>query len=151
MYFAGHRRAFDLKLAPRGNAFLKEVLRILQEVPYGTTVSYAELAVRLGRPTSARPIGRANAMNPIAIVVPCHRVIGADGSLAGYGGGLNRKAALLALEGAMPGLRQGVLPLETCDGTPSRKRPSPSRSALRYRRSRHFTISLGRAAVIWHS
>jgi methylated-DNA-[protein]-cysteine S-methyltransferase len=112
-YFAGARRTFDLKLAPQGNAFLQETWRILRVVPYGTTVCYGELARRLTRPTSARAIGRANAMNPIAIVVPCHRVIGADGSLVGYGGGLDRKAALLALEGALPASRQGVLPLET--------------------------------------
>ena len=111
-YFAGQRRAFELTLAPRGNAFLQEVWRVLREVPYGTTVSYGELAGRLERPTSARAIGRANAMNPIAIVVPCHRVIGADGRLVGYGGGLDRKAALLALEGALPAPRQGVLPFE---------------------------------------
>lgn len=116
-YFGGARRAFDLKLAPRGNAFLQAAWRVLRDVPYGTTVSYGELAGRLGRPTSARAIGRANAMNPIAIVVPCHRVIGADGRLVGYGGGLDRKAALLALEGALPAPRQGALPLETCPPT----------------------------------
>jgi methylated-DNA-[protein]-cysteine S-methyltransferase len=112
-YFGGARRTFDLKLAPQGNAFAQEAWRVLREVPYGATVSYGELARRLARPTSARAIGRANAMNPIAIVVPCHRVIGADGGLVGYGGGLDRKAALLALEGALPAPRQAVLPLET--------------------------------------
>ena len=116
-YFAGRRRTFDLKLAPQGNAFLQEAWRVLRDVPYGTTVCYSELARRLTRPTSARAIGRANAVNPIAIVVPCHRVIGADGSLVGYGGGLDRKAALLALEGALPASRQGVLPLETRNST----------------------------------
>lgn len=71
-------------------------------MPYGTTISYGELATRLPRPTSARAIGRANAVNPIAIIVPCHRVIGADGSLTGYAGGIERKQALLELERALP-------------------------------------------------
>ena len=110
-YFAGRRRAFDLRLAPRGNAFLQRAWRALQEVPYGTTVSYGVLAGRLHPPTSARAMGRANAVNPISIVVPCHRVIGADGRLTGYGGGLDRKAALLDLEGAAAQPAQVALPL----------------------------------------
>jgi methylated-DNA-[protein]-cysteine S-methyltransferase len=100
-YFAGERRRFTLSLAPRGNAFLHEAWARLAEVPYGSIISYGELAKRLGRPTSARAIGRANAVNPISIIVPCHRVIGADGKLTGYGGGLERKAALLRLEGVL--------------------------------------------------
>ena len=111
-YFAGTRRVFDLRLAPRGNAFFQDAWRALRAVPYGTTISYGALARRLSRPTSARAVGRANALNPISIVVPCHRVIGADGSLTGYGGGIDRKAALLELEGARPRPRQETLPFD---------------------------------------
>ena len=110
-YFAGRRRDFDLALAPIGTAFQREVWRMLTAIAHGTTISYAELARRIGRPTATRAVGHANGRNPIAIVVPCHRVIGADGSLTGYGGGLERKAALLALEGATPAPRQRALPL----------------------------------------
>ena len=110
-YFAGKRRIFDLKLAPRGNAFLQRAWHELRQVPYGTTVSYGELARRLDPPTSARAIGRANAINPISVVVPCHRVIGANGQLTGYGGGVGRKAALLSLEGAISVPDQDALPL----------------------------------------
>jgi methylated-DNA-[protein]-cysteine S-methyltransferase len=98
-YFAGRRRDFDLPLAPRGSAFQRAVWDELVRVPYGATVSYGELAARLGRPGASRAVGGANNRNPLPIVVPCHRVIGADGSLTGYGGGLDRKRALLALEG----------------------------------------------------
>ncbi|BAC91551.1 methylated-DNA--protein-cysteine S-methyltransferase [Gloeobacter violaceus PCC 7421] len=98
-YFAGERRSFDLALAPVGNAFQQTVWRQLCRIPYGVTITYGELAGRIGNPSAARAVGRANALNPIAIVVPCHRVIGSDGSLTGYAGGLARKAALLALEG----------------------------------------------------
>ncbi|MEO4049185.1 methylated-DNA--[protein]-cysteine S-methyltransferase [Pseudomonas sp. CAU 1711] len=102
-YFAGRRRVFELALAPLGNAFLQEAWLHLRQVPYGTTLSYGQLALRLARKTSARAVGRANAVNPIAIIVPCHRIIGADGSLTGYAGGLRRKQALLELEGVLPG------------------------------------------------
>ncbi|MBX6365853.1 MAG: methylated-DNA--[protein]-cysteine S-methyltransferase, partial [Gemmatimonadetes bacterium] len=100
-YFRGERREFDLPLAPRGTAFQQRVWAELRKVPYGATISYGELAERLGLrgATAARAIGRANATNPIAIVVPCHRVIGADGALTGYAAGLDLKAKLLALEG----------------------------------------------------
>ena len=108
-YFAGRRRAFDIPLAPQGNAFLQEAWRHLREVPYGTTLTYGALAQRLARQTSARAIGRANAVNPIAIIVPCHRIIGADGSLTGYAGGLARKQALLELEGGYLPARQRAL------------------------------------------
>jgi methylated-DNA-[protein]-cysteine S-methyltransferase len=97
-YFAGERSAFDLPLRARGNAFEQLVWAELARIPYGETASYAEIARRIGRPGAARAVGRANARNPIAIVVPCHRVIGSDGSLTGYAGGLDRKRALLALE-----------------------------------------------------
>lgn len=97
-YFAGELRAFQLPLAPVGTPFQKRVWQELQKIPYGQTISYAELAQRVGAPRAARAVGRANGSNPIAIVVPCHRVIGADGTLTGYAGGLERKRRLLALE-----------------------------------------------------
>ncbi len=99
-YFDGSRRAFDLPLAPRGSAFQQRVWAALLEIPFGGTVSYGEIARRLGMPpTSSRAVGAANGANPIPVVIPCHRVIGADGLLTGYGGGLHRKEALLRLEG----------------------------------------------------
>jgi methylated-DNA-[protein]-cysteine S-methyltransferase len=97
-YFAGERRSFDLPLAPAGTAFQLAVWAALVEIPYGTTVSYGELARRLGSPSASRAVGLANGRNPIAIVVPCHRVIGADGSLTGFGGGMAAKRTLLDLE-----------------------------------------------------
>jgi len=99
-YFAGRRTGFDLPLAPAGTEFQRQVWAGLLAIPYGQTVSYGELAGRIGRPAASRAVGLANGKNPIAIVVPCHRVIGADGSLTGYGGGLDRKRFLLALEQA---------------------------------------------------
>jgi methylated-DNA-[protein]-cysteine S-methyltransferase len=103
-YFAGERRDFTLTLRPRGTAFQQRVWDELCRIPYGATISYRELATRLGNPNATRAVARANATNPIPIIVPCHRVIGADGTLTGYGGGLDRKRFLLALEGAMPTL-----------------------------------------------
>lgn len=97
-YFAGTQREFALPLAPAGTPFQRRVWAELERIPYGTTISYAELARRLGDPQAVRAVGRANGANPIPIVVPCHRVIGADGTLTGYAGGLERKKALLALE-----------------------------------------------------
>ena len=97
-YFSGERRDFDLPLRPSGTPFQLEVWRAVRDIPYGETVSYGELATRIGRPTAARAVGRANGQNPLAIVVPCHRVIGADGTLTGYAGGLQMKATLLAIE-----------------------------------------------------
>jgi methylated-DNA-[protein]-cysteine S-methyltransferase len=97
-YFAGERTTFDARLSMAGNPFELRVWRALSEIPYGETVSYGEIARRLGQPTAARAVGLANGRNPIAVVVPCHRVIGADGSLTGYGGGLERKRWLLELE-----------------------------------------------------
>lgn len=108
-YFAGVRRAFDLPLAPVGTAFQQAAWRALLAIPYGETRSYAEQARALGRPTASRAVGAANGRNPIAIVIPCHRVIAADGSLGGYSGGLPLKQALLALEGATAG--RGAAPL----------------------------------------
>lgn len=106
-YFAGERRAFDLPLAPSGTAFQQAAWRALLAIPYGETRSYAEQARALGRPTATRAVGAANARNPIAIVIPCHRVIAADGSLGNYAGGVEAKRYLLALEA---GLRAATRP-----------------------------------------
>ncbi len=98
-YFAGARSTFDLPLGlDVGTAFRRRVWRELQRIPYGETISYGELARRIGQPTASRAVGNANHHNPIAIIVPCHRVIGADGTLVGYGGGLPTKERLLAHE-----------------------------------------------------
>jgi len=97
-YFAGQRRQFELPLAPRGTPFQVQVWRSLGQIPYGETCSYRDLASRLGRARATRAVGAANGRNPLPIVLPCHRVIGQDGSLTGFGGGLTMKAALLALE-----------------------------------------------------
>jgi methylated-DNA-[protein]-cysteine S-methyltransferase len=98
-YFAGELQDFDLSLAAAGTSFQHEVWAALREIPYGTTTSYGALALQLGRPVgAARAVGACNGRNPISIVVPCHRVIGATGSIVGYAGGLNRKRWLLAHE-----------------------------------------------------
>jgi methylated-DNA-[protein]-cysteine S-methyltransferase len=97
-YFEGRLQEFDLPLTMEGTAFQQRVWEELRKIPYGVTISYGELARRIGRPKGSRAVGLANGRNPIGIIVPCHRVIGADGRLTGYGGGLPRKAALLALE-----------------------------------------------------
>lgn len=97
-YFAGELRDFEVPLAPRGTPFQQAVWRGLCEIGYGETISYAELARRIGKPNAVRAVGTANGANPLAIIVPCHRVIGADGSLTGYGGGLPAKRFLLELE-----------------------------------------------------
>jgi methylated-DNA-[protein]-cysteine S-methyltransferase len=97
-YFAGQRADFDLPLAPQGTGFQLAVWKHLQEIPYGETISYGELAKRVGNPKAARAVGAANGSNPIPIVIPCHRVIGSNGKLTGFGGGLPTKEALLALE-----------------------------------------------------
>jgi methylated-DNA-[protein]-cysteine S-methyltransferase len=99
-YFAGERTTFDLPLRPAGTAFEERVWDELRRIPYGETTSYGALARRLGHPRAARAVGRANGRNQLAIVVPCHRVIGASGALTGYAGGVERKRALLALERA---------------------------------------------------
>ncbi|MBO0703560.1 MAG: methylated-DNA--[protein]-cysteine S-methyltransferase, partial [Candidatus Dormibacteraeota bacterium] len=97
-YFAGDLRAFDLPLAPAGSPFQRDVWQALLTVPYGSTRTYGAIARQVGRPDRARAVGAANGRNPIAIVLPCHRIIGAGGDLVGYGGGLRRKAWLLSLE-----------------------------------------------------
>jgi methylated-DNA-[protein]-cysteine S-methyltransferase len=99
-YFAGERRAFDVPLAPPGTAFQQHAWQELRRIGYGETITYAELAARLGRPTAVRAAGAANGANPISIVIPCHRVIGSNGSLTGYSGGLEAKRFLLELERA---------------------------------------------------
>jgi len=106
-YFAGKLRRFNLTLAPVGTPFQREVWSMLRTIPYGETVSYAALARRLGRSTAYRAVGAANGSNPIPIVIPCHRVIGADGSLTGFGGGLAIKRQLLELEAGQRQALQG--------------------------------------------
>jgi methylated-DNA-[protein]-cysteine S-methyltransferase len=103
-YFAGERREFELELDPGGTPFQQRVWGALREIPYGETRSYGEQAARIGAPDAVRAVGHANGQNPIAVIVPCHRVIGANGSLTGFGGGLENKRRLLDLEA-------GILPL----------------------------------------
>ena len=103
-YFAGDRREFDLPLHPTGTPFQQRVWRALCEIPFGETASYSETAVAIGAPTAVRAVGHANGQNPIPIIVPCHRVVGANGSLTGYGGGLDAKRWLLSHEAAHAGL-----------------------------------------------
>ena len=101
-YFDGTRQVFDLPLAPHGTPFQRDVWAALATIPFGATWSYARLASTIGRPAAMRAVGAANGRNPLPIVLPCHRVIGADGSLTGFGGGLPTKQFLLQLEGAIP-------------------------------------------------
>lgn len=108
-YFDGTRQAFDLPLRPQGTDFQMTVWRTLATIPWGTTWSYGNLARIIGKPDAMRAVGAANGRNPLPIVLPCHRVIGADGSLTGFGGGLPIKAALLRLEGALPTQRNSDL------------------------------------------
>ena len=97
-YFAGCRREFSLPLAPRGTEFQRQVWHALEGIPYGETRTYGEIARAIGKPKACRAVGMANHRNPLSILVPCHRVVGADGSLTGYGGGLEAKQFLLELE-----------------------------------------------------
>ena len=113
LYFEGRLRRFDLALAPEGTPFEREVWTALTEIPYGETISYSELARRIGRPAASRAVGAANGKNPIPIIVPCHRVIGANGSLTGFGGGLGVKRRLLDLEGGATGRLWEETPEET--------------------------------------
>jgi len=101
-YFEGARHDFELPLAPRGTAFQLGVWHALAAIPYGETISYAQLAQRVGKPSAMRAVGAANGRNPLPLVLPCHRVIGSDGSLTGFGGGLPTKEFLLRMEGALP-------------------------------------------------
>ncbi len=98
-YFAGELQDFDLPLVPKGTPFQQEVWRFLQTIPYGKTTSYGAIAQAMGKPKATRAVGAANGRNPIAIIIPCHRVIGSNGSLTGYAGGLQFKQTLLSLEG----------------------------------------------------
>jgi methylated-DNA-[protein]-cysteine S-methyltransferase len=104
-YFAGERTAFELPLAMTGTPFERRVWDALTCIPYGETLSYGELARQIGQPSAARAVGLANGRNPISVIVPCHRVIGANGTLTGYGGGLERKRILLELEQGQARLR----------------------------------------------
>jgi methylated-DNA-[protein]-cysteine S-methyltransferase len=97
-YFAGERTEFALDIELEGTSFERRVWEAVRAIPYGETSSYAEIARRVGRPNASRAVGRANGRNPIAVIVPCHRVVGSDGSLTGYAGGVEMKRALLALE-----------------------------------------------------
>jgi len=97
-YFGGRRKTFDLALFPQGTTFQRQVWNALRTIPYGETISYKELAQRIGKPKTVRAVGAANGANPIPIIIPCHRVIGQDGSLTGFGGGLPLKKRLLELE-----------------------------------------------------
>lgn len=99
-YFAGDLREFDLPLAPSGTAFQRDVWDAVSAISYGQTASYAEIAAAVGRPAACRAVGAANGRNPLPVIVPCHRIIGAAGALTGYGGGLDRKRSLLDLERA---------------------------------------------------
>ena len=98
-YLAGERQTFALPLSPKGTPFQKRVWQALLEIPYGQTTSYGEIAKKAGSPKGARAVGMANNKNPIAIIIPCHRVIGKNGALVGYGGGLDKKQVLLKIEG----------------------------------------------------
>jgi methylated-DNA-[protein]-cysteine S-methyltransferase len=115
-YFAGDRQEFDLPLDPDGTPFQQAAWAVLRTIPYGRTLSYGEQAARLGDPNKARAVGAANGGNPLAIVVPCHRVVGAGGRLTGYAGGLPIKAWLLEHE--QGGARQAALPMEAMAGIP---------------------------------
>jgi methylated-DNA-[protein]-cysteine S-methyltransferase len=100
-YFAGERTEFELDIELAGTPFERRVWDAVREIPYGETASYAEIARRVGSPSACRAVGRANGRNPIAVIVPCHRVVGSDGSLTGYAGGIEMKRALLELERAV--------------------------------------------------
>ncbi len=118
-YFAGTRLAFDLPIAAGGTAFQRDVWAALEAIPFGCAISYGELARRIGRPKAMRAVGLANGRNPVCIVVPCHRVIGADGSLTGYGGGLDRKVLLLEHEARVAGRPTGRFVAPAADRQPT--------------------------------
>ncbi len=127
-WFAGRLRQFDLPLAPQGTEFQQRVWAELCEIPWGQTTTYGEVARRIGQPTASRAVGLANGRNPISIIIPCHRVIGRNGQLTGYGGGLNYKKTLLQLEGSWPLNRQqqrGLFDLPQ-DNDPFEPAPAPA-------------------------
>lgn len=107
-YFDGGRREFELPLAPQGTPFQLQVWEELARIPFGATISYAQLAQRVGNPAGTRAVGAANGRNPLPILLPCHRVIGADGTMTGFGGGVPTKEFLLRLEGALPAGQGGL-------------------------------------------
>lgn len=111
-WFAGRRRGFELPLAPRGTAFQQAVWREIARVGWGRTRSYGEVAAAIGRPAAVRAVGAATGRNPLTIIVPCHRLVGRDGALTGYAGGLERKRALLAFESGLPALWAEAAPAE---------------------------------------
>ncbi len=124
-YFAGRLHRFDLALAPEGTTFQREVWTALTTIPYGETVSYGELARHLGRPAASRAVGAANGRNSIPIVIPCHRVVGADGSLTGFGGGLVIKRRLLELEAGIRQTLPGRSPGDIWKRTDVERSPLP--------------------------
>jgi methylated-DNA-[protein]-cysteine S-methyltransferase len=135
-YFEGSRTAFELPLELEGTQFQRRVWRALLEIPYGETISYGALARRIGRPTSSRAVGAANGRNPISLIVPCHRVVGADGGLTGYGGGIERKRLLLDLEA---GGRASVAKTYTLIGADGRPYESATPGTLGgHRRSKGY-------------
>jgi len=116
-YFAGERQDFDLPLSPQGTAFQRRVWAELRRIPFGETISYGELAARIGKPSASRAVGAANGRNPLPVVVPCHRVIGSDGRLTGFGGGLPTKQALLDLEQRVAGRQLRLSPVLSSHAT----------------------------------
>lgn len=108
-YFEGQRKQFNIPLAPEGTDFQQEVWKVLLDIPFGTTSTYAKQSIKLGDIKKIRAVGTANGKNPVAIIIPCHRVIGSDGSLTGYAGGLDKKEWLLRHEKSMPGMAQTSL------------------------------------------
>ena len=127
-YFAGGRQQFDVPLKLAGTRFQLQVWQELVRIPFGTTISYGQLAQRVGKPTASRAVGHANGRNPISIIVPCHRVIGTDGKLTGYAGGIDKKQWLLARErsatAAEPGYLFDAAGMSPDDSTDSRLEPS---------------------------
>lgn len=123
-YFGGWRKQFDLPLAMSGTAFQKEVWRDLLKIPFGETISYGQLARRIGKEKAVRAVGLANGRNPLSIVVPCHRVIGSNGTLTGYGGGLENKEYLLRLEGSLLSATKGISSVGK-SRRPEKKIPGP--------------------------
>lgn len=142
-YFDGELTRFELPITLAGTPFQEQVWATLREIPYGRTISYGELAARIGRPSAARAVGLANGRNPISIIVPCHRVIGAGGRLTGYGGGLPRKEQLLALEQrvtrAAGSAQAGEASADTTSGAAATARPPRPPTTL-------ATTAMGRSA-----